>query len=195
MSGVSLILASHSPRRRAILSALGVLFDIVDPTCDELHDPEAPAATVAENALQKALSVRVRRPEAHIIAADTVVSFAGRALGKPASLDEARAWLLSYAGRRQQVYTAVAFCTPGRPAPDVFTEVASLRFADYGPETVERYLSAVRPLDRAGAYDINEHGDWLIADRIGARSTVMGLPKALVRLWLQANGIPCHADT
>lgn len=192
MSPAPLLLASLSPRRRAILSALGVTFDTVNPVCDELHDSGAPAATVTENARRKALSVLAQRPDAFIIAADTVVSFAGRALGKPTSLEEARAWLLRYAGRRQQVYTAVAFVVPGQSAPEVFTEVTSVRFADYGEETVDRYLAAVRPLDRAGAYDINEHGDWLIAGWVGSYSNVMGLPKGLVRLWLKAHGIPCY---
>ncbi len=181
-----LLLASGSPRRQAILHALGVPFEVVLPTCHERVVPNDPVATVGINAHRKALSVRSRYPNALILSADTVVSFQGRVLGKPASWEEAQTWLLDYAGKSQQVFTAVAFVRPGQPEPELFIEATSLRFRDYGLAIVQDYLDRVRPLDRAGAYDINAYGDLLIAERIGSYTNVMGLPRSVVAAWLAA---------
>ncbi len=184
-----LILASASPRRQEILTSLGVAFEVVVPECEEIHNPDAPAVTVMENARRKALAVHKLHPEAYIIAADTVVSFKGRSLGKPTSEVEGKAWLLSYSGARQQVYTAVAFLAPEDEAPQCFTEVSALLFHPYSRETVEAYWEKVNPIDRAGAYDINTCGEMLIAERKGSYTNVMGLPRALVKLWLKAKSI------
>lgn len=182
-----LILASASPRRKAILKSIGIPFEIHLPTCAEVCYPDDPVATVGKNAARKARSVQLRYPRATIIAADTVVSFMGKVLGKPQSYAEAQAWLLSYSGKVQHVYTAVAFAIPGGAEPEVRIEVSSLRFKDYGSAAVEEYLDRVKPFDRAGAYDINELGDLLIADRVGSYSNVMGLPQGVVADWLIAH--------
>lgn len=182
-----LILASASPRRQAILKSIGIPFEVHLPTCSEIRYPDDPVATVGKNAGRKARSVQLRYPRATIIAADTVVSFMGKVLGKPQSYAEAQAWLLSYSGKVQHVYTAVAFALPGVTNPEVRIEVSSLRFKDYGSAVVEEYLDRVKPFDRAGAYDINELGDLLIADRVGSYSNVMGLPQGVVADWLIAH--------
>ena len=171
-----LILASASPRRQAILRHLKIPFEVHLATCKE-----------SQNASLKALSVAKRYPHAVILAADTVVAFNGKVLGKPRDYEEAQAWLLDYAGRSQQVYTAVAFLKPGRRDPDLFIEATSLVFKQYGLGTVQDYLDRVKPLDRAGAYDINECGDLLIEERIGSYTNVMGLPQSVVSAWVKAN--------
>lgn len=183
----TLILASASPRRQAILHSIGFPFEVHLPSCSEVCYPDDPVATVGKNASRKARSVQVRYPRATIIAADTVVAFNGKVLGKPRSYAEAQAWLLAYSGKVQHVYTAVAFAQPGRMDPEVRIEVSSLRFKDYGSAVVEEYLDRVKPFDRAGAYDINELGDLLIADRVGSYSNVMGLPQGVVADWLIAH--------
>lgn len=182
-----LILASASPRRQAILKSIGIPFEVHLPSCGEVHYPDDPVATVGKNAARKARSVQLRYPRATIIAADTVVAFNGKVLGKPQSYAEAQAWLLAYSGRVQHVYTAVAFALPGQLDPEVRIEVSSLRFKDYGAAVVDEYLDRVKPFDRAGAYDINELGDLLIADRVGSYSNVMGLPQGVVADWLIAH--------
>ncbi len=148
-----------------------------------------PAGTVGVNARRKALSVHAAYPHAAIIAADTVVCFEGHVLGKPRDLEEARAWLLAYSGKTQTVYTAVALFYPGAQEPSLRIEATSLQFKEYDARTVDAYLALVRPLDRAGAYDVNERGDLLIAGRIGSYSNVMGLPRGVVRDWLVAHGL------
>ncbi|MBO7181408.1 MAG: septum formation protein Maf [Kiritimatiellae bacterium] len=182
-----LILASASPRRQAILRHLKIPFEVHLATCKESVRAVDPVATVVKNASLKALSVAKRYPHAVILAADTVVAFNGKVLGKPRDYEEAQAWLLDYAGRSQQVYTAVAFLKPGRRDPDLFIEATSLVFKQYGLGTVQDYLDRVKPLDRAGAYDINECGDLLIEERIGSYTNVMGLPQSVVSAWVKAN--------
>lgn len=182
-----LILASASPRRQAILRSIGVPFEVHLPTCAETHISDDPIATVGINARRKARSVRLRHPHATIIAADTIVSFRGRVLGKPKSYAEAQSWLHSYAGKVQHVYTAVAFSLPGTRDPELRIEATTLRFRDYGAAVVEEYLDRVKPFDRAGAYDINELGELLIAERVGSYSNVMGLPQGVVADWLIAH--------
>jgi septum formation protein len=182
-----LILASASPRRKAILRHLGLSFEVHLATCKESVRSGDPVATVGQNAALKALSVAKRYPHDVIVAADTVVALEGKVLGKPKDVDEAQAWLLSYSGRSQQVYTAVAFLKPGRRDPDLFIEATSLVFKEYGLGTVQDYLDRVKPLDRAGAYDINEHGEMLIKERVGSYTNVMGLPQSIVQMWIRAN--------
>ncbi len=182
-----IILASASPRRQAILRKIKVPFEVHLPVCDEIVYPDDPVVTVGTNARRKAFSVQLRYPHSTVLAADTVVAFQGRVLGKPKSTEEAQEWLLSYSGRSQLVYTAVAFALPGCKEVSSRIEVSSLRFKEYGLDTVQRYLNRVQPFDRAGAYDINAHGDWLIDTRVGSYTNVMGLPQEVVRDWLIAH--------
>lgn len=189
METIPIILASASPRRRAILRSLGVHAEVHRPHCMEVTLRDDPAGTVGVNARRKALSVHASYPRAAIIAADTVVCFEGRVLGKPRDLEEARAWLTAYSGKTQTVYTAVALFYPGAQEPSLRIEATSLQFKEYDARTVDAYLALVHPIDRAGAYDVNERGDLLIAGRIGSYSNVMGLPRGVVRDWLVAHGL------
>lgn len=182
-----LILASASPRRQAILRCLNIPFEVHLSTSPECVRPGDPVATVGQNACIKALSVAKRHPHAIVLAADTVVAFNGNVRGKPKDYEEAQAWLLEYAGRSQQVFTAVAFLKPGRRDPELFIEATSLVFRQYGLGEVQDYLDNVRPFDRAGAYDINAQGHRLIAERIGSYTNVMGLPQAVVLAWVKAH--------
>ncbi len=181
---VPLILASASPRRQKILASLKVPFEVHLPNCREVHFPDDPVATVGSNAKRKARSVQQRYPKHIILAADTVVSFEGRVLGKPRDRLEAETWLKSYSGKSQIVYTAVAFALPSTEKISLRIEATSLRFKTYNYDTVGEYFDRVQPLDRAGAYDINAHGELLIDHRIGSYTNVMGLPRSLVRDWL-----------
>ena len=144
---------------------LGVRFSVCQPRSLETTLRDDPAGTVGVNARRKALSVAASHPGAAVIAADTVVSFEGRVLGKPNTLAQAREWLLSYAGKTQTVFTGVAMVFPGAGEPSLRIEATSLLFKEYDARTVEAYLALVNPIDRAGAYDVNERGDLLIAGK------------------------------
>lgn len=182
-------LTSASPRRHKILTALGVEFTVLLPDCVEIHDNTDAVRTVSVNALAKHRACAKANPEAWILAADTIVAFEGHCLGKPTSPEDARRMLLSFAGKQQNVFTAVAMSTPCHEA-DLRIVASSVSFRNYGLETVEAYLEKAKTLDRAGAYDIDTFGDTLIASHTGSYTNIMGLPSETVQDWLLANAYP-----
>ena len=95
--------------------------------------------------------------------------------GKPHDLDEARAFLRELSGNTHSVFTGVAYCVPGGPLQ---TEVVESRvtFRTLSEELIDRYVTAVNPVDRAGAYDIDESGGLLIDSYTGSYENIMGLP-------------------
>ena len=178
-----LILGSASPRRAKILSELGCVFRVVTADAPEIHDASDPVRTVAANALAKYRACRLRHPDGALITADTLVWFEGRLIGKPKDLAEAGGFLRDLSGRVHTVYTGVALGVPGQE-PEIRVEASSVMFKTLSPETIETYLAKTRPLDRAGAYDIDENGDLLIAGYSGSYTNIMGLPQETVRDWL-----------
>ena len=181
--------ATASPRRHRILESLGVAFTIFAPECEEIHDNTNAVRTVTVNALAKHQACVKANPDAWVLAADTIVAFEGRCLGKPTSPEDARRMLLSFAGKQQNVFTAVAMSTPCHEA-DLRIVASSVSFRNYGLETVEIYLEKANTLDRAGAYDIDTFGDMLIASHTGSYTNIMGLPSETVLDWLLANAYP-----
>lgn len=181
---VEIILASASPRRKQLLeTVLDVPFSIHLSHCEEVFAPNDPVWSVGQNALKKWHAVHARYPDACVIAADTLVFFDGQSLGKPKGLSDAKSMLTRFSGRHQLVFTAVAMNKPDDKQPELRIETASLRFKSYDLTTVKAYLNEVCPLDRAGAYDINEHGHWLIESWTGSYSVIMGLPRKTLRDW------------
>jgi len=179
-----LILGSASPRRKKIMDALGLDFTVVIPDTEEIHDATDPVRTVVVNATAKYHACRAAHPLAAIITADTLVWFDGTLIGKPADLDEAARFLRAFSGRTQIVYTGIALGLPGQRDPDIRVEASSVTFKALPEETIQAYLEKTNPLDRAGAYDIDENGDLLIAAYSGSRTNIMGLPRAPIRDWL-----------
>jgi septum formation protein len=182
---VPVVVGSASPRRHKLLRGLGLDFEVVVADIGEIHDAADPVGTVVHNALAKHAACRALRPEACILTADTLVWFEGRLIGKPRDLGEAAEFLRAFSGRTQTVYTAVALSLPGN-APDIRVEASAVHFKELDDETIRRYLVRTRPLDRAGAYDIDENGEWLIRGHAGSYSNIMGLPVEAVRDWLVA---------
>ena len=170
-----LILASQSPRRAKILADHGVAFEVVKTDAPEVAYPLDPEGTVVENARRK-LAACGRTPA---LAADTIVWYGGRIYGKPADLAEARACLRTLSGRTHHVFTGLAYDdgTGVRTA----CERADVTFRDLSDDEIARYVELVHPTDRAGAYDIDEHGDMLIASFAGTYENIMGLPVAPLR--------------
>jgi septum formation protein len=183
-----LILGSASPRRKKILHAIGCTFTVSTTDADEIHDASDPVHTVVTNALEKYRACRKRHPEAALITADTLVWFEGRLIGKPKNLDEAAQFLRAFSGRTQVVYTGIALGLP-HTEPEVRVEASSVQFKILSEETILTYLHKTHPLDRAGAYDIDENGGLLIAGHSGSYTNIMGLPEAPVRDWLAAHGL------
>jgi septum formation protein len=199
---VRLILASTSPRRREIVSLLGVPFDVAAPRYEEIHDPRVPPERQAMHfALEKARSVQ--SPDVVVIGSDTVVVLDDvvssvtldrcLALGKPADLDDARRMLTMLRGRTHRVVTAVAVLAPGR-ADQVWCETASvtMRAADDGE--IDAYLRTGESMDKAGAYALQDEGGRLIETIDGDRFVVIGLPLRSVADALRRCGIPVAVD-
>jgi septum formation protein len=172
-----LILASASPRRRELLAALGLPFDVVVAAVTEHEDPATdPRAMVAHNAALKADWVSARHPDAYVLGADTTVHLDGRAINKPADLAESRRMLAQLSGRTHTVFTGVALrraATGLRIDQGVSSEVD---FKAFGREVIEAYLLLVNTLDKAGGYSIQEHADLIVARHRGSLSNIMGLP-------------------
>jgi septum formation protein len=171
-----LILASSSPRRRAILEQLGVDFAVEAPAVDELSEGE-PRDLVVQNALLKLRAV----PGELVLAADSMVVWDGCAHGKPADAAEAEAWLRELSGRWHEVMGGIAIREHGEERTDV--AVTRVRFRELGESDIARYLASGEWRDRAGGYAIQELGAMLVEGIEGDYFNVVGLPvPALLRL-------------
>ncbi|RPJ34754.1 MAG: septum formation protein Maf [Verrucomicrobiaceae bacterium] len=175
-----IILASASPRRRELLERAGVIFEIMHSPADEIHDASIPPEELCEtNAALKAEAVAAIRPDATVIGSDTLVFIDGEPLGKPADLDEARAMLRRLAGRVHKVCTGVCVIFPdGRR--ELFHDTTEVTFRPLDDAAIEGYLTVANPLDKAGAYGIQESGERIIAGISGSYENVMGLPVGMV---------------
>ncbi len=158
------------------------------PAVDEVHWDDRPVDTVRENARRKAAWCRARVSGAAVIAADTVVVFEGRAIGKPRDPAEARGLLRSFSGCRQTVHSGVAMLFPG-VADDLCVATSEVLFRDLDAATIDRYVALVDPLDKAGGYDIDQQGELIIMDHTGSLSNIMGLPMEVVGPWLVRHGL------
>jgi septum formation protein len=185
-----LILASGSPRRRVLLAEMGVDFEVITVPVIELDGRSAPGMTPAElaraNAQLKATAI-MRRGE-WIHGADTVVALDGMIFGKPASLPEAREFLHSLSGKTHEVVTGCALIGPGRVA-ELFHETSRVTFRVLSGEIITRYLEQVAVLDKAGAYALQEHGDWLVERVEGSRANVVGLPVERLEALFRKRGL------
>jgi septum formation protein len=170
-----LILASHSPQRRAILEQLGLKFSVVVPEVDEVV-AGPPAEVVLENAYRKAAPVAGDQPNALVLGVDTVVCVGSRIYGKPADAASARQTLEALAGRRHAVMSGVCVIEHGAPRTAAATTLVEFRDLDGG--LLEWYLATGEWRERAGAYAIQGRGAALV-DRIeGDYLNVVGLPVA-----------------
>lgn len=177
---VRLVLASQSPRRRALLSALGLTFDVVISGVDE-HFEGTPEEMVISNARLKRDDVAAKLNEtAVIIAADTLVFLEEHVLGKPADAGEARRMLARLSGNTHQVLTGLSLVDTGSGRTAEGFEATDVTFRALTPDEIERFVAAVNPVDRAGAYTVDGPGSLLVARYDGCYQNVLGLP--IVRL-------------
>ena len=184
--GMRIVLASTSPRRRELLAREGLKFEVMASPAEEIHDETIPLAELCErNAELKAAAVLV--PDAAVIGADTLVWIEGEPLGKPKDLEGARVMLRRLSGQAHTVCTGVCVIFPGGKV-DRFHELTAVRFKEFGDDVIEAYFSKVNPLDKAGAYGIQEHGEMLVEGIDGSFDNVMGLPVELLLARLGACG-------
>ena len=185
-----LVLASASPRRRDLLTEAGYDFVIQAANVDEVHDEAASLhALTMENAAAKARHIAHTAPDRLVVAADTLVCIAGRALTKPADMDEARAMIDSLAGRTHEVCTSVVLLCLAENIERRFEAVTRVTFRPLTVPEREEYLSLINPLDKAGGYAAQEHGDRIIAAVEGSWTNVVGLPMEALAEELSALGV------
>ena len=173
------ILASQSPRRRELLNLMGIPFTTVNPDVEETIDPDYPLETAIEKlALLKAKEVLVRHPEANIISADTIVVCENEVMGKPLNEEDALSMLKKLSGRKHEVITGV--CLLNQNKSICFHSKTVVEFFPYDEEFVKAYVHSKVPMDKAGAYGIQDKGALLIKGIEGDFYTVMGLPIAML---------------
>lgn len=175
--GPILILASTSPRRFDLMNGAKLRFVVVPPEVEEFHDESVPLAELTRhNASLKAEWVAALHPESWVIGADTLVSIDNEAMGKPADLTEARAMLNRLSGRTHVVGTAVCLIHAASGQKREFLEETRVTFKPLDEAGIRHYLTLINPLDKAGAYAAQEHGEVILAKVEGAWSNVVGLP-------------------
>ena len=190
---MTLVLASTSPRRYQILALLGLPFLMVPPASREvLSGARPPAQEALHQARQKAASLVSRFPDAVILGSDTLINLDGRLIGKPSSLDDARAILQRLRGRTHDVVTAVSILHQSKNVDAV--ETARVTIRDFTDTELDAYLATGDPLDKAGAYAIQGAGRDLVASLDGDYLAVVGLPLRAVAQGLAKLGCPVTVD-
>lgn len=186
-SRAHLILASQSPRRIELMREAGFDVDVIPADIDETPMPgESPFALVERLAASKAQAVAAAHAQAGeiVLAADTIVTVDGEALGKPADDADAHAMLRRLSGRTHQVATGVCLlrASGGVPAvQDVFSVVTDVTFYDLTEDEIDAYVVSGEPADKAGAYGIQGVGGRMLVRGIdGDFYNVVGLPIAEV---------------
>ena len=171
------MLASSSPRRAALLSEGGFEFEIAAPRVTEKFSTNLTLREVALwNAIRKGMSIAQTRPDAVVLAADTLVALEDQIIGKPADLSEAAQILQRLSGRTHQVCSAVAIYQQTLGKSAVFHESSLVSFRRLSDAMIQSYLAKVDTLDKAGAYAAQGSGAEIIAKIEGSFSNVVGLP-------------------
>ena len=182
-----LILASASPRRKELLRHLSLEFKVVPAEVAEVHHEQMTAGELSQvNAYRKARAVAKRYPDALVLAADTLVCLEARLFGKPATLEEAFRMLEQLQGRTHQVITGICLLHLRNHRQAVFAERTAVTFHPLDEVSIRRYLSSVDPLDKAGAYAIQEEGDLIVERIAGSYTNVVGLPLERLAAELEA---------
>jgi septum formation protein len=180
----SIVLASKSPQRKALLRSLGLEFRTIPSDVEEETEGD-PREVVLRNALAKARAVAARRRKpALVIAGDTEVVVDGRAIGQPAIEGEARWCLETLSGRSHEVLGALALLGPdtddGRPVERTGVESSRVTFGRLPNELIDSYLASGEWRGRAGGYAVQGLGSAFVAGIDGDVSNVIGLPVGLL---------------
>ncbi|HEX2779906.1 MAG TPA: Maf family protein, partial [Gemmatimonadaceae bacterium] len=173
------ILASSSPRRRELLSLIGIAYEARPADIDESYLPgERPLGHCERLAREKALVIASTDPEAVVIGSDTIVVVDDQVLGKPKDVEDAKRMLRMLSGRAHTVLTGVAVARRGIIASGV--ESVNVLFRELDDAEIDAYVATREPMDKAGSYGIQGFGATIVARIEGDYFAVMGL--ALVRM-------------
>ncbi len=175
-----LILASDSPRRRQILSEIGLRFEVIPPNIEEHLNSTPPAQHVVKYSLEKVKSVSRQISQGIILGADTIVVLESEILGKPKSKEEALQMLSKLSGETHTVYTGVAVLNRDNRSLAANYQTTEVTFNRLTPSAIEEYLGTGEYIDKAGAYGIQGMGSLLVKEIKGDLDNVIGLPLATV---------------
>ena len=178
---MNLLLASASPRRRALLAELGWTFDVCPADVDE---------TPRGGETPEALDVGRRVPDRWVVAADTVVAVEDVILGKPADREDGLAMLRLLQGRAHRVLTGVALAVPGEETPRGAVECTEVRFRPLDEASLRAYAESGEGDDKAGSYAIQGKGALLVEGIAGCYFNVVGLPLTRLSALLGEAGWP-----
>jgi len=174
---MNIILGSNSPRRKELLSQLGFTFEIRAISFEEQIDQRLDYKEIPKDIVSQKLSAMINKlgSEDLIICADTLVFLDGKAIGKPSSKDDAVSMLNELSGNTHEVITAVGFSY--KHDTKIFSETTEVTFNVISAEAIHFYVDTYSPLDKAGAYGIQE---WIgligVSSIKGSYTNVMGLP-------------------
>jgi septum formation protein len=191
-----IVLASTSPRRQELLRRISIDFVVIPPHPDEATpDIGNCAATALENARRKAASVAGGEIRL-VLGADTIVDLDGVPLNKPANAAHAMRMLKLLSGRTHLVHTGICLIDETRRRVYEAVETSVVKFRMLGEKEIRAYVATGEPLDKAGAYGIQERGAMLVERIEGCFFNVMGLPLArlwiLLKQWMADRGTPMN---
>jgi len=185
----AIIRGCDSPGRAELLRQAGVEFRIVASDASEMRHDEVTGREISQiNAYRKARSVAKRFPDALVLGADTVVSLEAALFGKPATLEQAYEMLEELQGRTHEVVTGICLLHLRSHRQRISAERTAVTLRPLDAVKIRRYLTQVNPLDKAGAYAIQECGDQIIERVSGSYSNVVGLPMERLTTELRAWG-------
>lgn len=178
---MKVVLASNSPRRKELLTQANIEFVVDASDIEEKVTSDIPYEVVMELSIQKAQAVAQNHIGQIIVAADTVVSFDGKILGKPKDEKDAFEMLSLLSKNVHQVYTGVTIIDM-EGHPHTFYECTDVKMYENSDEQIRAYIATKEPMDKAGAYGIQGLGAILVEKINGDYNNVVGLPlSALVR--------------
>lgn len=172
-----IILASKSPRRKELLEQLKVPFEIIVSDVDETIDYDNDLVKEIEKlSFRKADAVYQENKDALVIGSDTIVKIDNKALGKPASIEEAKEMLRELSDKTHEVVTGVTIIKDGKP--ETFSSVSKVTFYPLSEEEIDEYVLSNEPMDKAGSYAIQGDAAKFIRSIEGDYYTIVGLPVA-----------------
>lgn len=185
---MKLVLGSSSPRRGRLLERLGLEFESEAPEVDESRLPDEQAAAYVER-IARLKATAIVGPGKVVIAADTAVVHEGRILGKPAHPEEARSMLRRLEGESHDVFTGVAVASAETGLEVVsMVDVTEVALLPMTAEEIASYVESGEPMDKAGAYALQEKGGRFVEKVVGSPFTVIGLPVHLLPRLLRRVG-------
>ena len=185
---MDLILASSSPRRRQLLTQIGLQYSVEPPDVEEVrNEGESPVDFVQRLSYEKAQSIAVKHSSGLILGSDTIVVLKDEILGKPSSSEEARSMLTRLSGNTHTVYTGFSIIDASTKNHVTDIGKADVTFRELNRSEIESYVATGSPMDKAGSYGIQDDFGAVFVERInGDYYTVVGLPLMKVFLALRS---------